>query len=88
MNVQEQVTNCCLATLLFFEEDHCALSAKEADGLIKWLKAWRTGKKGNKLIVGGALETPRVGRLRRLQSILKVLEVARITSRMMHPLDH
>ena len=87
MNAHEQVTHCNAVTLLFFEVDHCALYAKELEVLTEWLSAWRTRQKGERLIVGGALETPRAGRLRRLQSILKVLEAAGVTSRMMHPLD-
>jgi len=87
MNAQEQMTYCSSVTLLFFEASHCALSAKELEVLTNWLGAWRTMPRGKKFMVGGALETPRVGRLRRLRSVLNVLETAGVTSRMILPLE-
>ena len=66
--------------LLFFADGSCALSDSEAQVLRKWVLRWwvAPGKKAVQL--GGAAETPRAGRLRRLNTLLVELEQLGIPS--------
>ena len=61
-------------TILFFEANACAPTAFERAILEQWLARWRAHPKSNKLVIGGALDTPRAGRLRRLHAILSILK--------------
>lgn len=65
---------CSSVTLLFFEEDQSALSDTELEILKTWLKKSRSNPATKVLVIGGAFDTPRAGRVRRLDAIRIVLE--------------
>jgi len=72
-------------TILLFEADQCALAEKELAVLKRWLIDLRSQSKSAKITIGGASETPRTGRLRRLHTILNVLSEMGIPPRSIQP---
>ena len=74
-------------TILLFEVDQCAPSAHELEILKRWLAAWRAQPKARKLVIGGALDTPRAGRLRRLRAILNILKDMGVSMRSIQPVE-
>lgn len=71
--------------ILLFEADQCVLAEKELAVLKRWLIDWRSQAKPGRLVIGGASETPRAGRLRRLHAILNVLAELAIPLRCIQP---
>lgn len=62
-------------TIVFFERGKCSLTEPEIDALEKWVRRWNTPKKNCcRLYLGGADETSRANRLRRLSVLLAVLD--------------
>ncbi len=74
-------------TILLFEANQCVPSANELAILKRWLAGWRAQPKAKKLVIGGALDTPRAGRLRRLRVILNLLKDAGISMRSVQPVE-
>lgn len=74
-------------TILFFDANQCVPSANELAILKRWLAGWRAQAKAKKLVIGGALDTPRAGRLRRLRVILNVLKDAGISMGCVQPVE-
>ena len=74
-------------TILLFEANACTPSANELETLKRWLAAWRAQPKAKKLVIGGALDTPRAGRLRRLRSILNILKDMGVSMRSIQPVE-
>lgn len=74
-------------TILFFEANASAPSAFERKILEQWLARWRAQPKAKKLVIGGALDTPRAGRLRRLHAILSILKDMGVSLRAIQPVE-
>lgn len=74
-------------TILLFEANQCAPSANELKILKRWLADWRAQPKAKKLVIGGALDTPRAGRLRRLRAILNILKDMGVSMRSIQPVE-
>lgn len=74
-------------TTLLFEVNQCAPSATELEILERWLASWRAQPRAKKLVIGGALDTPRAGRLRRLRAILNILQDMGISMRSIQPVE-
>jgi hypothetical protein len=62
-------------TIVFFEKGKCSLAGPEIGALEQWVSRWNTqNKKCCRLYLGGADETSRANRLRRLSVLMSVLE--------------
>jgi len=59
--------------ILFFEAGKCSLSPQEVGALERWVRPWNTPNSRCRLYVGGAEETSRANRLRRLSVLMSVL---------------
>ena len=62
-------------TIVFFESGKCSLTEAEIGALEQWVHRWNTPNKNySRLYLGGADETSRANRLRRLSVLMSVLE--------------
>lgn len=59
--------------IVFFDSGKCSLTGGEVCALEKWVRQWNTPRSRCRLHVGGANETSRANRLRRLSVLLSVL---------------
>ena len=76
-----------MATLLFFDADQSALSVAELASLKSWITSSQANSTTKVLVVGGALDSSRAGRLRRLQGIRSVVEGMGISLRFTRTLE-
>jgi hypothetical protein len=71
------LTTCAPAehtTIVFYEAGRCSLTKPEIGALARWVHQWNTPNSRCRLYLGGADETSRANRLRRLSVLLSVLE--------------
>ncbi len=61
-------------TIVFYEAGRCSLTEPEIGALAHWVHQWNTPNSRCRLYLGGADETSRANRLRRLSVLLSVLE--------------
>jgi hypothetical protein len=62
-------------TIVFFERGECSLTESEMVALEQWVRQWNTPNRNCwRLYLGGADETSRANRLRRLSVLMSVLE--------------
>lgn len=59
--------------IVFFDAGRCSLTDKEVTALDAWVHRWNTRNSRCRLYIGGADETSRANRLRRLSVLLSVL---------------
>lgn len=60
--------------IVFFDAGSCSLTNKEIGALAQWVQTWNSPKNRCRLYLGGADETSRANRLRRLSVLTSVLE--------------
>jgi hypothetical protein len=61
-------------TIVFFEAGQCTLTDGEVNALGSWVLQWIVPNRRCQLQLGGAGETSRTNRLRRLSNLLSVLQ--------------
>ncbi len=70
---------------VLFREGECTLLPKEVKTLQQWIETWRHSSSNYHVLFGGAFETSRTGRLRRLAFLTSELEQLGIPRKRIHP---
>lgn len=70
---------------LIFKSGECALLASEAETLRQWVCSWRDSPEKFHVLIGGAFETSRTGRLRRLNWLTTSIEQFGASKKRVHP---
>lgn len=70
---------------VFFESGRCRLPEPEIEALAHWINSWNTVNSRRHLMIGGAHETSRTNRLRRLGFILSLLQQLGVPQQRVHP---
>lgn len=73
------------ALILSFQEGRCSLADEEIETLARWINIWNQPGSEKHLILGGAYETPRPNRLRRLTYLTAVIEELGVPRDRFHP---
>lgn len=79
----EYKSRMCLA----FHENRCSLADDEIAALRQWISGWNHPAREKHLMLGGAYETPRPNRLRRLSYLMVVIQELGIPRDRIHPAD-
>jgi len=72
---------------VFFEEGRFALPEREIETLAQWIHSWNTTGSKQHLHIGGAYETSRTNRLRRLGFMMTLLQQLGVPQKRLHPED-
>lgn len=70
---------------LFFQEGRCSLADEETAKLARWIDVWNHPGNEKHLILGGAYESPRATRLRRLNYLTAVIQELGVPRCRFHP---
>lgn len=70
---------------VIFEGGKCRLPERETNVLKQWVSSWCSAPQKFHLLIGGALETSRVGRLRRLAWLSNQFELHGVSNKRIHP---
>jgi hypothetical protein len=70
---------------VLFGEGECTLPTAEVTALQQWIETWCHSSSNYHVLFGGALETSRTGRLRRLAYLTGELELLGVPKRRIHP---
>ena len=71
--------------ILFFQVGRCSLADEEIATLARWINIWNQPGSERHLTLGGAYETPRPTRLRRLSYLTAVIEELGVPRCRFHP---
>jgi hypothetical protein len=74
-----------LTMAVIFSQGSCSLDERETATLRQWVYAWRNLPAKYQLLLGGACETSRAGRLRRLTWLTHSLDLFGISLKRIHP---
>ena len=70
---------------LMFRAGECSLPTQEAEALKQWVSSWRDSPEKFHVLIGGAHETSRAGRLRRLSLLTTLIEQYGTPKKRIHP---
>lgn len=71
--------------ILSFQMGRCSLAEEEVATLARWINIWNQPGSAKHLILGGAYESPRPNRLRRLSYLTAVIEELGVPRCRFHP---
>lgn len=71
--------------ILFFQANRCSLANREIATLGQWINTWNHPGSEKQLALGGAYDTPRSNRLRRLSFLTAVIEQLGVPKNRIHP---
>jgi hypothetical protein len=71
--------------ILFFQANRCSLADREVATLGQWINTWNHPGSEKRLTLGGAYDTSRSNRLRRLSFLTAVIEQLGVPQNHIHP---